>query len=387
MAERLQLFATASRGTEGLLAEELAELGARGIRQDPGGVRFRANWVETLRICLWTRIAMRILYHLGDYAVEGADGLYEAVSSVLWEEHLTASSTFSVEATLKESEHRHSGFVALKVKDAIVDRLRHRLGARPDVKPRNPDVRVVAHLARRRLSLSLDVSGDPLYQRGYRIEPTPATLKETLAAAILRASGYRGTESLVDPMCGSGTLLIEGAFIAANRAPGLSRGFGVERWPRMGQKAAEILGDLRSHARAAQCKPVCPILGFDKDDEAVAASKKNARAGQVFQLMQLLRGDATRPLPLANVPGGLMVTNPPYGERLQAGGKRGMKAFYFQLGENLRRLAGWRLAILVGNPAFESAFHLRPIGARALWNGPIECQLLSYQVRPPVGSA
>jgi 23S rRNA (guanine2445-N2)-methyltransferase / 23S rRNA (guanine2069-N7)-methyltransferase len=380
MAERLALFATTARGTEDLLAEELKELGARRIRQDRGGVRFHANLDEALRVCLWTRIAMRILYPLGEFEARGAEGLYAAAASVPWEEHLSPEITFAVEATLKDSEHSHTGFVALKVKDAVVDRMREKARARPDVDSRRPDVRVVAHLVRERLSLSLDLCGEPLHRRGYRVRPTPAPLKETLAAAILRAAGYTGEEALVDPMCGSGTLLIEGGLIARRRAPGLNRDFSVERWPHLGARAKEVLEDLRADARRDERKVTVPLLGFDKDPEALEAAHRNVKAARLLEEIQLAEGDATKPLPLPEG-GGLLVTNPPYGDRLGSGGQKGMKSFYFKLGENLRATPGWRLFALSGNPAFESAFHARPRTRRDLWNGPIPCTLLGY---PPV---
>src|SRR5262244_2664891 len=227
MPALLHLFATAARGTEPLLADELKELGAAQVRQDRGGVRFAANWHEALRICLWTRIAMRVLHPLQEVQAIGAQGLYEAAAAIAWEEHLTAQSTFAVEATLKDSEHSHSGFVALKIKDAIADRLRKKLGKRPDVEVKNPAVRVVAHLAKQKLSLALDLAGEPLHRRGYRRKSTEAPLKETLAAAMLRAASFRGEEPVLDPMCGSGTLLIEAGLIAGRRAPGLVRTMGV----------------------------------------------------------------------------------------------------------------------------------------------------------------
>jgi len=384
MAERIALFATTARGTEDLLAEELLELGARRIRQDRGGVRFMATLDEALRVCLWSRIAMRVLYPLGEFEAHGAEGLYEAAASVPWEEHLTPDHTFAVEATLKDSEHSHSGFVALKVKDALVDRMRGTLGARPDVNTRNPDVGVVAHLAREKLSLSLDLCGEPLHRRGYRVRPTPAPLKETLAAALLRAARYTGEEALVDPMCGSGTLLIEGGLIARRRAPGIGRSFAVERWPHLGARAKELLEDLRADARRNERKVSVPLLGFDKDPEAMEAARKNVKAARLAEEIQIAEGDATKPLPLPEG-GGLLITNPPYGERIGSGGQKGMKAFYFKLGENLRTLNGWRVYVLSGNPAFESAFHARPLGRRDVWNGPIPCTLLSYRLgtRPP----
>ncbi|HEX5752398.1 MAG TPA: THUMP domain-containing protein [Archangium sp.] len=384
MAERLALFATTARGTEDLLAEELKELGARRIRQDRGGVRFMASLDEALKVCLWSRIAMRVLYPLGEFEAHGAEGLYEAVASVPWEEHLTPDTTFAVEATLKDSEHSHTGFVALKVKDAVVDRMRDKQGARPDVDPRNPDVRVVAHLVRERLSLSLDLCGEPLHRRGYRVRPTPAPLKETLAAALLRAAGYTGEEALVDPMCGSGTLLIEGGLIARRRAPGIARDFAVEKWPHLGARARELLEDLRADARRNERKVTVPILGFDKDPEALEAARRNVKAAKLAEEILLEEGDATK-LPPLPASGGLLLTNPPYGDRLGSGGQKGMKSFYFKLGDSLRAQAGWRVWVLSGNPAFESAFHARPRSRRDLWNGPIACTLLGYSSVPVRG--
>ena len=378
MPPRLPLFATTARGTEALLAEELSELGASKIRQDRGGVRFAANLDEALRICLWTRIAMRVLYPLGERVAQGAEGLYDAAASVPWEEHLTSDSTFMVEATLRNSEHSHSGFVGLKIKDAIADRLRTKLGSRPDVDTRHPVFRVVAHLAKEKLSLSLDLCGEPLNRRGYRVSPIVTPLKETLAAAILRAVKYTGEEPLLDPMCGSGTFAIEAGLIAMRRAPGLTRTFAVERWPHLGAAARTTLTDLRREARAQERAAPCPIYGLDRQQEAVDAAIKNVAAAKLTQEVQILQADAARPLPIPTDPPGLLVTNPPYGDRLKPGGQQGMKTFYFQIGENFRRLKGWRMAILAGNVAFESAFHMRPSGKRELWNGPIACELLTY---------
>jgi 23S rRNA (guanine2445-N2)-methyltransferase / 23S rRNA (guanine2069-N7)-methyltransferase len=382
VARRLPLFATTARGTEDLLAEELTELGATKVRRDRGGVRFSANLDEALRICLWTRIAMRVLYPLGEFESKGAEGLYEAAASVPWEEHFTADSTFMVEATLRNTEHTHSGFVALKIKDAIADRLRAKLGSRPNVDTKDPVFRVVAHLAKAKLSLSLDLCGEPLNRRGYRVSPIVTPLKETLAAAILRAAKYAGEEPLVDPMCGSGTLAIEAGLIALRRAPGITRTFAVERWPQLGAEAKRKIEDLRRDARANERTAPCPIYGLDREEKAVDAATKNVAAANLTQAVRIIHADATRPLPIPTDRPGLLVTNPPYGDRLKAGGQKGMKTFYFQIGENFRRLKGWRTAILSGNEAFESAFHMRPSGKRNLWNGPIACELLTYDRMP-----
>ena len=380
MAPRFPLFATAARGTESLLVAELEQLGAARIRQDRGGVRFHANWDEALNICLWTRIAMRVLVPLGEFQVVGGEGLYDAAAQIPWEDHLSETSTFAVDSSLKDSEHAHSGFVSLKIKDAIVDRLRQKLGSRPDVDTKNPQVRVVAHLAKQTLTLSLDFCGDALYRRGYRVRPTVAPLKETLAAAIIRASGYTGEQFFLDPMCGSGTLLIEAGMVAVNRAPGLNRDFAIERWPHAGAEAKEILNELRNQARQKVRKALRPLVGLDKEPEAIEAAVLNIAAAKLSDEIAVQVGDATEPLPVSIENSGILVTNPPYGDRLQAGGQKGMKTFYFKLGDNFRGLSGWKLFILSGNPAFESAFHARPVSRLDLWNGPIECQLLEYSL-------
>jgi len=383
MAERLQLYATCARGTESLLADELTELGARKVRQDRGGVRLLANVDEALYLSLWSRIAMRILLPLGEDEARGADGLYEAASKIPWEDHLSRSSTFAVEASVRDSEVTHSRYAALRVKDALVDRLRERHGWRPDVNPRNPDVSIVAHLARDQVSLSLDLCGQPLNRRGYRVQPTVAPVKENLAAAILRAEGYTGTEAVLDPMCGSGTLVIEAALIARNRAPGLHRSYGIERWPAVGEKARKVLAELKQQARAGERKVTVPLVARDRDEEALEAVHRNVRAARLSDEIRIEVHDVLEPAP-PPAEAGLLVTNPPYGDRLEGGrGQKGMKSFYFKLGEALRPLTSWRMSVLSGNPAFESAFHRRPAARRTLWNGPIECTLLSYAAHAP----
>lgn len=373
---RIPIFATAARGTEALLASELEALGARRLRQDRGGVRFMADLDELLRVCVHSRVAMRVLYPLGSYEAEGAEGLYEAARSVAWEEWLTADTTFAVEATLKDSEHAHSGFVALKLKDGIVDRLREKLGRRPDVDTHEPVFRVVAHLAKRTLSLSLDLCGEPLFKRGYRVATTPAPLKETLAAAVLLASHYEGEEPLADPMCGSGTLVIEAGMIAARRAPSLERSFALERWPAFSARARPLLAEVRAEARSRVRPPPFPLLARDRDPDALAATRRNVASAGLKASVELEEADVLHAEPRPGA--GLLVSNPPYGERLSQGGQKGMKSFFFSLSEALGRWEGWRLALLAGNPAFESAFHRRPVARHALWNGPIPCTLLQY---------
>lgn len=389
MPERLPFFATAARGTEGLVAGELAWAGAKRIRQDRGGVRFLAGLDEAARFCVWSRVAMRVLLPVAEARAPGAEGLYEAARAVPWEEHLTLQTTFSVEATVKDTEHTHSGFVALKLKDGLVDRLREKLGGRPDVDTRRPDVHVVAHLKGEQLSLSLDVCGEPLFKRGYRRAQTAAPLKENLAAAVLLLAGYDGSEPLVDVLAGSGTLVVEAGLMATRSAPGLSRSFAAESWPTLGKSFTERVAEVKAEARAQRRPPPAPLLARDYDEEAVAAARRNLKAAGLAQVPVELM-DATRGGPPQGAPG-LVVSNPPYGERLGTGGQKGMKTFFHALGQALGRWEGWRLALLAGNPAFESAFGKRPTGRVKLFNGPIECTLLRYgdrlAITPRVGPA
>jgi 23S rRNA (guanine2445-N2)-methyltransferase / 23S rRNA (guanine2069-N7)-methyltransferase len=375
---RLPLYATASRGTEPMLAAELEKLGAKRLRQDRGGVRFMASLDEILRVCVHSRVAMRVLYPMGTFESAGAEGLYDAAHSVPWEEWLTTKTTFAVEATLKNSEHDHSGFVALKLKDGIVDRLREKLGSRPDVDSHDPVFRVVAHLSGKSLSLSLDLCGTPLFMRGTKQAQTIAPLKETLAAAMLIASGYEGEEPLADPMCGSGTIITEAGAIATRRAPGLKRGFALERWPQFSIAAKPLLDDLRKEAQAAIRPAPFPLLASDYDVDALTATTRNVASAGLTPYVRIEEADVLHAPPPEGPPG-LLITNPPYGERLGSGGQKGMKSFFFTLGNSLKTWQGWRLALLAGNPAFESAFHRRPSNRMPLWNGPIECELLQYR--------
>ncbi len=388
MSERrlLNLFCTAARGTEALLKDELTELGAKKVRQDRGAVRFVGSLETALRVCVHSRLAMRLLLPFGEADAVGPEGLYDAARAFPWEEHLTPTTTFAVEASIKDSEHRHSGFVALKIKDAIVDRLREKKGSRPDVDTSDPVFRIVAHLKKTTLSISLDVCGESLNRRGYRVSQTEAPLKETLASAILRASGYTGEEPLCDVMCGSGTIAIEAALLAMRRAPGMRQRLAIERWPAWRATAPKALQELRAAARSMERPLPFPVLGRDRDPEAVKAAQENAQAarlpgGVTFEVADAL----TTPAPSG--PPGLIATNPPYGDRLNPGGQKGMKSFYFALGESLARWNGWRMAILCGNEAFESAFHRKPRGRLELWNGPIECALYQYAPRSPADAA
>lgn len=369
-------FATASIGTEQLLADELEALGLQGVRATRGGVRFAGTLIEGMRACLWSRIAMRVLLPIAEFAAVEAEALYAGARAVRWEEHLDETRTFAVEAVGRTEALGHTHFTALKLKDAVVDALRDRRGARPSVDVEDPDVRIVAHLTGGRATLSLDLAGAPLFKRGWRLAQTEATLKETLAAAVLRACGYDGTRPLVDPMCGSGTIAIEAALIAQHHAPGVHRRLGIERWRSFGESLRGELRRMRDEARRGVRRGAPPILASDRDPDAVRAAQVNVkRAGLPIRVTQ---ADARALAPLE--PPGFVVVNPPWGQRLDGGGRRQLKTFFWQLGQAWRALPGHRLAVLAGGPEFESAFGMRPISRRLIMNGPVRCVLLQYQV-------
>lgn len=370
-----KFFATASAGTEDLLTQELSALGLRDVRPARGLVRFSGEFADALKACLWSRVAMRVLHPIANFPATDGDSLYAGARAIRWTDWLDPTTTFAVEATGTTPELRHTHFTGLRIKDAVVDVLREKHGARPDVDPKSPAVRVVAHLSRGRCEVSLDVSGEPLFKRGYRLEPTKASLKETLAASVLLAAGYDGTEPLVDPMCGSGTLALEAALIAHGRAPGLTRAFGIERWPLFDDTLGRRLQSLRDQARSQERRDAPPILARDRDRDAVQATGMNAARLKLPVKVEL--GDARELPPSAETR--WIVANPPYGERL-APGRKALKSFFWQLGQGWRKAGPSHVAVLAGGPEFESAFGARPVSKRRLWNGPIECTLLRYEL-------
>ena len=377
LARRLRLIATAALGTEDLCAGELRGLGLPGVRQLKGAVEFKGSLLEGLSACLQLRTAMRVLVPVAQVPAPDAGGLYEGLRTVAWADHLSLRSTFAIDVSGQSEGLTHTLFVAQKAKDAIVDALRERLGGRPSVDRTNPDVRVVLHLHRGQADVSLDLAGESLHRRGYRRGQHSAQLKETLAAAVLIAAGYRGERPLCDPMCGSGTLAIEAALIAQNRPPNLDRRFGCERWPSFDDSDRQVLLEMREALRAKLRKDPPPILASDRDPEAVEAAKRNAKAAQVR--IEVREADARELTPLS--PPGLIVANPPYGGRIGGGGgMKQLKSFYHALGARWRTLSGHTLAVLSGAEEFESAFGVKPKSRRVLFNGPLECELLVYRI-------
>ncbi len=393
----VRFFATCAKGTEGALRRELAALRLPAVTGSRGGVSFEGRLEHGMRACLHARTAMRVLLQLARFPASDADALYGGARLVDWAEWLTVRTTLAVEATVSSSGITHSQFAALKVKDAVVDALRERLGARPDVDPKDPDVRIVLHLARNEADLSLDLAGEPLHRRGYRVAMTPAPLKETLAAAVLSLGRVTAELPLVDPMCGSGTLAIEHALAVRHIAPGLERAFGFQRWPCYRGANQSLWDRMKEEARAAALpRAPSPIVARDLFARPLEAARRNAVAAGVAGDIEFEQGDARRLEP--RWAEGTLCLNPPYGERLlgkrlrernrspadepeeRAGGRLQIQGLYRGLGETLRRHHGWHAVILSGSPLLEPALGMKPEISHRLWNGPIEARLLRYHI-------
>lgn len=367
-------FATAAKGTEGLLRDELKELRVPLVRATRGGVHFGGEIESALRVCLHSRIAARVLQRQASFAASSEAALYEQAREVAWEEVLDVGRTLAVDASIRDAAVTNSAFAAQRVKDAIVDRLRDKFGARPDVDKRDPDVQVMLHWVGEEASLSLDVGGASLHARGYRQDGGEAPLRENLAAAIVRLSGWDRQLPLVDPMCGSGTLVIEAAQLALRIAPGLLRSrFGVERWANHDEPQRKALSELRESAKAAALPSdrSPPLFARDIDPGVLALARQNAvRAGVNVDFEQ---ADA-RALSKEHARAWLL-TNPPYGERLSA-----QTAEPNELATAFARLSGYRVCALAGDRALPSAVHQKTVIEHTLWNGPIECRFFAWEI-------
>jgi len=370
------LIATCSRGLEEVLRDELAALGHPEAECGRGVVSFSGGLDAVYEANVSLRTGIRVLRRLTEGPAENREALYELAAAVPWEDAFARGRTFAVETAGRGAAFRNTAYASLVVKDAIADRLRARWGTRPDVERRNPDVVVHVHLGGERAGIALDGSGEPLSHRGYRPMGGPAPLSEALAAGVLRLAGYDGSQPLLDPMAGTGTIAIEAALIATRTPPGSRRTFACERWA--GHDAA-LLAEVRRRRLSARRPAPAPIVARDSDPRAVAAARRNAEAAGVRDSVAFAVADA-RDLELPGR-GAVVVTNPPYGERL--GEARELAAFYRELGDALkRRGAGGTAWLLVGNPDLVKAVGLRPARRIVLFNGPIECRLLRYDLYP-----
>ena len=404
----LQLFLPCAAGVEGFLADEvhrLTGLAGDDLLTSRGGVQLRATWRDALLLNLHSRLTQRVLVQLSLTPYRNEADLYEAANAVAWEAWFTRHETFKVEVTAQHSPLKSLNFAALKIKDAIADRFRDRAGARPDVDTQRPQVRIYAHLTSTDATLYIDTSGEPLFKRGWREDKGEAPLKETLAAAMLAASGWDPAAAvpLYDPCCGSGTIAIEAAQLACGIAPGQFRRFGFER---LQPFQGHVWDGLREEAKAKEHAAVAPVFGSDVAFRMVDFAARNAERAGVADVVQLRGGDALQRMPPSDAPGVMMV-NPPYGERIETAGVAGRSQggrerpevdegadFFAQLASHWKKnYPGWTAWILTPDMKLPQRMRLKESRRVPMWNGPIECRLFRFDMvkgsardKPPAGA-
>ena len=406
----LILFLPCAAGVEAYLAYEIMQiLGAsvQELKTMRGGVQLKAAWRDALLLNLHCRLAQRVLIQLQDQPYSGEQDIYNAAQMVAWELWFGVDKSFKVEMTAQHSPLKSLNFATLRVKDAIADRFRERIGERPNVETFKPDVRVHAHLTAERVILYLDTSGEPLFKRGWRFEKGDAPLKETLAAAMLAASGWSmpvlkegssqpiavdarsGVElgvPLYDPCCGSGTIVIEAAQIACRMASGMHRRFGFER---LRPFESRLWNELKEAAKANECLARAETFGSDISHRMVDFAEQNAAKANLAGVAKFRAGDALQRMPPVEG-GGVMMLNPPYGERIETAGVAGARQhattedggeFFVQLASHLKNnYANWTAWILTPDMK-SSKMRLKENRRIPMWNGPIECRLFRYEMK------
>ena len=376
-------IATAPIGAASVLAEELQQFGASDIRERSHDVKFQGTLEVGYRACLWSRAATRVLLSVGSIEAKTSRELYEGAKRIDWQRHLAPGATLACECSGANAAIRHTLYGSQLLKDAVCDGLRESTGERPNIEPERPDVRLHLHVEPASALISVDFSGESLHRRGYRTEGGRAPLKENVAAAILLRAGWvdleRAGGSLVDPMCGSGTFLTEAALIAGDIAPALAREyFGFLGWRGHDPELWERLRVEALARRAARAPRRC-IVGSDADAAAVRMALENGASAGVADWLHVERRSLSAAAPPAGAGSGLVVTNPPYGERI--GAESGLAELYGELGRVLReRFQGWQAAILSGNP--DIARHLGMYAKRThrVFNGDLECRLLRFDL-------
>jgi putative N6-adenine-specific DNA methylase len=373
--KKLNFFATCPRGLEASLAQELSDCGAAEVQQVSGGVAFSGDMSACYRANLESRLATRVLMRVAHAAYRNEQDVYEQASAVPWTDWFSERESIRVDINASRCPLKSLDFVTLRIKDAVCDRFRSERGQRPDVDTRSPDVRIHAYLDAHFLTLYIDTSGEPLYKRGYRREASEAPLKENLAAGIIALTGWDRSEPLVDPMCGSGTLLIEAALMALRIPPGHARGFGFERLASFDEKAWRTVREA-ALARSEPPRPL-PIFGRDRYGDELKRAEQNLEAAGLAGCVELKQADVLETRPPA--PAGVMVTNPPYGVRL--GEDAELAEFYPKLGDALKRnYPGWRCYLFSGDTRLAKLIRLTPSRKTPLYNGAIECRLYEYRM-------
>jgi 23S rRNA (guanine2445-N2)-methyltransferase / 23S rRNA (guanine2069-N7)-methyltransferase len=380
----MQFRASSPRGLAQLVASELSTFGATEIREHSTDVAFNGSLETAYTACLWSRAANRIFLELAHFEATSAEEFYIGARSIDWAAHIGPETTLACGFSGQHPSLTHSHFAALKLKDAICDELRARCGYRPTISTDKPGIRVHAHARGASITVALDLSGDSLHRRGYRLEAGEAPIKENLAAGILLRSGWPGIAAaggeFLDPMCGSGTLVIEAAMQAADVAPALQRDyFGFLQWR---QHDAQLWSRLRAEARALardRLPAGAIVRGLDINPTAIRWARSNAQAAGVYKLVEFQQADLAQAMPRQTERPGLLVTNPPYGIRLND--PEASRNIYRTLGVVLRdRFRGWGAAVLCADLRSGAELALRAYRTHVIWNGAVECRLLRFNI-------
>lgn len=377
-------FVSTARNMEALLATELHNLGISSAKEGRGGTTFSGSLEDAYKVCLWSRVANRVLLPLAKFPAADEHQLYAGIQQIDWSQHIDSSGTLAVDASLSNSKITHSQYAALKVKDAIVDQFREACGERPSIDTDEPNIRINLYLFRDEATVSLDLSGNSLHKRGYRAQGVAAPLKETLAAAILLRANWQELSAngatLVDLMCGSGTLPIEAAMIAADQAPGFNRTYwGFEGWKQHDADSWNALEKDANERRLAGIAKLGILRGYDRDPSAIKIAKHNARLAGFADHLEFECRDISEAAPANADDTGLVVINPPYGERL--GELEELGLLYAQIGECMRdRFNGWNGALFTGSAELGKTMGLRAAKMHALYNGALECRLLHFTI-------
>jgi putative N6-adenine-specific DNA methylase len=368
-------FAPCPRGLEAVLAGELATLGAHDVKAVDGGAAFAGDLALCYAVNLESRVASRVLWRIGRARYRNEDDVFAAARNLPWSEWFDVRRSLRVNVSAIRSPVRSLDFVTLRIKDAVCDAFRAVHGARPDVDTANPDVRIHAFLTRDEAAFYLDTSGEALFKRGWRAAGGEAPLRENLAAGILRLAGWQPGTALLDPMCGSGTFLVEAAMIALDVAPGLARPFGFEKLENFDARQWRALRE-RAKARRQPARPL-PIHGADKFGNMLALARENLEAAGLEDAVHLKQVDVLESSPPASA--GIVVMNPPYGERLSS--HEEVAAFYPKLGDALKqRYAGWTAYILAADLRLPGLIGLKASRRTPLYNGALECRLFEFKV-------
>lgn len=363
------LFVTCPRGLEAPLSQELEQIKCQDIRAVDGGVACKGGMEQVYRINLHSCTASRVLLRLTKSGYRSEQDIYKAAKNIRWTDWFDLEQTFKVKVEGKRAQVKSLDFVGLKIKDAVCDVFRDACGARPSVSKIRPDIRIHAFIDERDIQIFIDTSGEALFKRGYRQDTGEAPMRENLAAGLLLLAGYDGTQPFQDPFCGSGTIVIEAAWIATRRAPGLMRRFGFEKL----KNFDAALWKKLQHEAETQIRPApAPISGSDNDRYMIRAAVANAQAAEVDTFIRFEVKDAqdTRP----NGEGGILISNPPYGVRLAE--VQALQALYPQLGAWLKQhYAGWLAGMFTGDRDMPKFMRLSPKRKIPLYNGNLDCRL------------